>query len=155
MKEEIIRKAKLKDVNEIRKIVNYFATEGKMLPLSLNQIYEKIRDFTVIEKNGKIIGCGALKIIWKDLAEIRSVAIKKKFQKKGYGKKLIENLLKEAEGLDIKKVFVLTYKPQFFEKFGFERITKSKLPHKIWIDCINCPKFPRCDEIPMIKMIKK
>jgi amino-acid N-acetyltransferase len=126
-----------------------------MLPLSLNQIYEKIRDFTVIEKNGKIIGCGALKIIWKDLAEIRSVAIKKKFQKKGYGKKLIENLLKEAEGLDIKKVFVLTYKPQFFEKFGFERITKSKLPHKIWIDCINCPKFPRCDEIPMIKMIKK
>jgi amino-acid N-acetyltransferase len=152
---ETIRKANLKDVNEIRKIVNSFATEGKMLPLSLNQIYEKIRDFTVIEKNGKIIGCGALKIIWKDLAEIRSVAIKKKFQKKGYGKKLIENLLKEAEGLDIKKVFVLTYKPQFFEKFGFERITKSKLPHKIWIDCINCPKFPRCDEIPMIKMIKK
>ena len=155
MKEEIIRKAKLKDVNEIRKIVNYFAAEGKMLPLSLNQIYEKIRDFTVIEKNGKIIGCGALKIIWKDLAEIRSIAIKKKFQKKGYGKKLIESLLKEAEEIDIKKVFVLTYVPQFFEKFGFERTTKSKLPHKIWVDCINCPKFPRCDEIPMIKIIKK
>jgi amino-acid N-acetyltransferase len=155
MKEEIIRKARLRDVNEIRKIVNYFATEGKMLSLSLNQIYEKIRDFTVIEKNKKIIGCGALKIIWKDLAEIRSVAVKRKFHKKGYGKKLIENLLKEAKELDIKKVFVLTYVPQFFEKFGFERITKSKLPHKIWIDCINCPKFPRCDEIPMIKIIKK
>jgi amino-acid N-acetyltransferase len=155
MKEEIIRKAGLRDVNEIRKIVNYFASEGKMLPLSLNQIYEKIRDFTVIEKNKKIIGCGALKIIWKDLAEIRSVAVKRKFHKKGYGKKLIENLLKEAKELDIKKVFVLTYVPQFFEKFGFERITKSKLPHKIWIDCINCPKFPRCDEIPMIKIIKK
>ncbi len=151
----IIRKSKLKDANSIRKIVNNFASEGQMLPLSLNQIYERIRDFYVIEKNGKIIGCGALKIIWKDLAEIRSIAIKKNFQKKGYGKKLIETLLKEAEELDIAKVFVLTYNPQFFGKFGFERISKSKLPHKIWVDCINCPKFPRCDEVPMIKIIKK
>jgi len=155
MKEIVIRKAKLKDAKEIRKIVNFFASQGKMLPLSLNQIYEKIRDFTIIEKNGKVIGCGALKIIWKDLAEIRSVAIKKKFQKLGYGKKLIESLLKDAEELEIKRVFVLTYIPQFFEKFGFEKTTKSKLPHKIWFDCINCPQFPRCDEIPMIKIIKK
>ncbi len=154
-KEIVIRKAKLKDVNEIRKIVNKFAEEGKMLPLSLNQLYEKIRDFTVIEKKGKIIGCGALKIIWKNLAEIRSIAIRKNFQKKGYGRKLVESLLEEAEQLDIKKVFVLTYIPEFFEKFGFEKIIKSKLPHKIWIDCINCPKFPRCDEIPMIKILKK
>lgn len=155
-KEDIkIRKAKLEDVNSIRKLVNEFAEKGRMLPLSLNQIYERIRDFSVIEKNGKIIGCGALKIIWKDLAEIRSIAIKKKFQKKGYGRKLIENLLKEAEEIDIKRVFVLTYIPEFFEKFGFERIPKSKLPHKIWGDCINCPKFPRCDEIAMMKTIKK
>lgn len=151
----IIRKAKLKDANSIRKIVNKFASEGKMLPLSFNQIYEKIRDFFVIEKNGKIIGCGALKIIWKDLGEIRSVAIGKMDQKKGYGKLLIDEILKEAENLDIKKIFVLTYIPEFFEKFGFEKISKSKLPHKIWIDCINCPKFPRCDEIPMIKFLKK
>ncbi|MCM8818139.1 MAG: N-acetyltransferase [Candidatus Omnitrophica bacterium] len=151
----IIRKAKMKEVNLIRKIVNQFAIEGKMLPLSLNQIYERLRDFSVIEKNGKIIGCAALKIIWKDLAEIRSMAIKKTFHKKGYGRKLIETLLKEAEELDIDKVFVLTYTPEFFEKFGFEKIPKSKLPHKIWIDCINCPKFPRCDEIAMMKTIKK
>ncbi|MGC8977459.1 MAG: N-acetyltransferase [Candidatus Ratteibacteria bacterium] len=151
----LIRKAKLKDANSIREIVNSFAVEGKMLPLSLNQIYEKIRDFSVIEKNGKLIGCGALKIIWKDLAEIRSIAIKKKYQKKGYGKKLVENLLKEAEDLDIKKIFVLTYIPDFFSKFGFEKIQKSKLPRKIWSDCINCPKFPRCDEIAMLKILKK
>lgn len=156
MREEIlIRKAKMKDVNSIRKIVNQFADEGKMLPLSLNQIYEKLRDFSIIERNGKVIGCGALKIIWKDLAEIRSIAIKKIFQNKGFGKILIETLLKEAKELDIEKVFVLTYKPQFFEKFGFERIPKSKLPHKIWSDCINCPKFPRCDEVAMMKIIKK
>lgn len=156
MKKEniVIRKSKLKDVPSIRQIVNKFAEEGKMLPLSLNQIYERIRDFSVVEKNGKIIGCGALKIIWKDLAEIRSIAIKKQFQKKGYGKKIVEVLLKEAEELEIKRVFVLTYNPEFFNKFGFEKISKQKLPHKIWIDCINCPKFPRCDEIPMMKIIK-
>ncbi|HOK56471.1 MAG TPA: N-acetyltransferase [bacterium] len=153
--EIIIRKSKLKDVPSIRQIVNKFAMEGKMLPLSLNQIYERIRDFTVLERNGKIIGCGALKIIWKDLAEIRSLAVKQQFQKKGYGKKIVEVLLKEAEELEIKRVFVLTYNPEFFSRFGFEKISKQKLPHKIWVDCINCPKFPRCDEIPMMNILKK
>ena len=138
MKEKIvIRKANVKDANEIRKLVNSFASEGKMLPLSMNLVYERLRDFTVIEKKGKIIGCGALRITWKTLGEIRSVAISKNFQKKGYGKKLIEILFKEAEEL------------------GLEKIAKSKLPHKIWLDCINCPKFPRCDEIAMMKKLKK
>jgi len=156
MKEKIvIRKANIKDANEIRKLVNSFASEGKMLPLSMNLVYERLRDFTVIEKKGKIIGCGALRITWKTLGEIRSVAISKNFQKKGYGKKLIEILFKEAEELGLEKIFVLTYIPEFFEKFGFEKISKSKLPHKIWLDCINCPKFPRCDEIAMMKKLKK
>ncbi|MCM8785867.1 MAG: N-acetyltransferase [Candidatus Omnitrophica bacterium] len=157
MKKEdiIIRKGRLEDVVFIRKMVNKFAEEGMMLPLSINQIYERIRDFSIIEKNGKIIGCGALKIVWKDLAEIRSIAIKKQFQKKGYGKRIVEELLKEAEQLKIKKVFVLTNKPEFFSKLGFEKISKQKLPHKIWVDCINCPKFPKCDEIPMMKSLKK
>ena len=156
MKEKIvIRKANIKDANEIRKLVNSFASEGKMLPLSMNLVYERLRDFTVIEKKGKIIGCGALRITWKNLGEIRSVAISKNFQKKGYGKKLIEILFKEAEELGLEKIFVLTYIPEFFEKFGFEKIAKSKLPHKIWLDCINCPKFPRCDEIAMMKKLKK
>ncbi|MCD6407652.1 N-acetyltransferase [bacterium] len=151
----MIRKANIKDANEIRKLVNSFASEGKMLPLSMNLVYERLRDFTVIEKKGKIIGCGALRITWKTLGEIRSVAISKNFQKKGYGKKLIEILFKEAEELGLEKIFVLTYIPEFFEKFGFEKISKSKLPHKIWLDCINCPKFPRCDEIAMMKKLKK
>jgi len=156
MKEKIvIRKANVKDANEIRKLVNSFASEGKMLPLSMNLVYERLRDFTVIEKKGKIIGCGALRITWKTLGEIRSVAISKNFQKKGYGKKLMETLFKEAEELGLEKIFVLTYIPEFFEKFGFEKISKSKLPHKIWFDCINCPKFPRCDEIAMMKKLKK
>lgn len=151
MKSLKIRKATIKDSKKIRDIVNTFAEQGKMLPLSFNQIYERIRDFWVIEKNKQIIGCGALKPVWKDLAEIRSVAIKEKFQNKGYGKLLIEKIIEEAKEMGFKKIFVLTYKPEYFKKFGFKKIQKAKLPHKIWIDCVNCPKFPKCDEIALIK----
>ncbi|MBN1444593.1 MAG: N-acetyltransferase [Candidatus Omnitrophica bacterium] len=150
----VIRKAKMGDVNHIKRIVNNFAEAGKMLPLSINQIYDRLRNFWVIDLEGKVVGCGALKIIWKDLGEIRSIAVSPKYQKKGYGNLLIEKLFEEAGSMDIKKVFVLTYIPPFFEKLGFERIQKSKLPHKVWIDCINCPKFPRCDEIALMKIMK-
>ena len=153
-KEEItIRKARITDSNCIKKLVNSYAEESVMLPISINQIYEKLRNFSVIEKNGQVIGCGALKIVWKDLGEIRSVAIARSQKNKGYGRVLINELLAEAKSLDLKKVFVLTYVSGFFEKMGFEKISKSKLPHKVWIDCINCPKFPRCDEVALQKKI--
>lgn len=154
MNEIKIRKAIIKDTPKIREIVNKFAEKGLMLPLSYNQIYERIRDFWIIEKGKQIIGCGALKPTWKDLAEIRSVAIKAKFQKRGYGKILIEKLIEEAKQLGFKKIFVLTFKPDYFKKFGFREIPRSRLPHKIWMDCINCPKFPKCDEVPLIKILE-
>ncbi len=144
-----MRKARVTDSNYIKKLVNQYAENGVMLPISINMVYERLRNFSILEKDGKVIGCGALKIVWKDLGEIRSVAIAPSQNKKGYGRILINHLLEEAEKLEIKKVFVLTYVPGFFEKMGFSRISKSKLPHKVWTDCINCPKFPRCDEIAM------
>ncbi len=151
----VIRKARTADVNNIRKLINAFADEGRMLAVSLNQLYEGLRNFWVLELDGKVIGCGALKIIWEDLGEIRSIAISEKFQKSGYGNLLVTKLLQEAEELELKKIFVLTYVPAFFQKLGFERIVKSKLPHKVWTDCINCPKFPRCDETALLKKLEK
>ncbi len=153
--EPIIRKARITDVNQIKNLINRFANEGKMLPVSVNQLYEGLRNFSVIELNGEVIGCGALKIMWEDLAEISSTAVMEKYQNKGYGNKLIHSILEEAETLQIEKVFVLTYVPEFFAKFGFEKIPKSRLPHKVWNDCINCPKFPNCDETAMMKKLSK
>ena len=150
-----LRRAKMGDVNQIRRLINNFAAEGTMLPVSLNMLYERLRNFLVVEVNNKIIGCVALKIVWKDLGEIRSLAISKKHQGKGYGKILVKKALNEAKALDLKKIFTLTYVPEFFEKLGFEKIMKSKLPHKVWSDCINCPKFPRCDETALLKILKK
>jgi amino-acid N-acetyltransferase len=91
--------------------------------------------------------------MWEDLGEIRSLAVLKKQQKNQYGKLLVSKLLEEAKEMELKKIFVLTYVPVFFEKFGFQKIIKSKLPHKVWSDCINCPKFPRCDETALIKKL--
>lgn len=145
-----IRKAKIADSKEIHKLVNEFAKKEEMIPRSLNELYEKIRDFIVCEENGKIQGVCALHVLWEDLAEIRSLAVKQDYQKKGIGNRLVKRCLSEAKSLGIQKVFVLTYNPAFFRKRGFLDIDKSSLPQKIWGDCIRCPKFPECDEHALI-----
>ncbi|MEN2994714.1 MAG: N-acetyltransferase [Thermodesulfovibrio sp.] len=149
-----IRKATVSDVKSIHKLINEFAKKGEMLPRSLNELYENIRDFLIAEENGEIKGVCALHILWEDLAEIRSLAVKKDSQKKGIGTLLVKKSLNEAKKLGIKRVFVLTYIPEFFKKIGFKNFDKSKLPQKIWGDCIRCPKFPECDEVALIYEIK-
>ncbi|RLB10129.1 MAG: N-acetyltransferase [Deltaproteobacteria bacterium] len=144
-----IRKAKIKDVPQIHKLINYYAEKGVVLPRSLSELYEHIRDYTVVEENGVVYGACALGICWEDLAEIRSLVVSEERKGKGYGIMLVQECINEAKQLGVKKVFVLTYVPEFFKKFGFKQIKKSLLPHKIWADCIKCPKFPDCDEIAM------
>lgn len=141
----------MSDVRQIHKFINEFAKRENMLPRSLNELYENIRDFFVFEDNSVIKGVCALHVLWEDLAEIRSLAVKKEYQKQGIGKNLINKCLQDAKNLGIKRVFTLTYVPDFFKKLGFIEIDKTKLPHKIWGDCIRCPKFPECDEYALIK----
>ncbi|HIC09457.1 MAG TPA: N-acetyltransferase [Aquificales bacterium] len=147
----VLRKAKPKDAVKIHELVNEYAKEGLLLPLSLNKLYDNIRDFWVYEEGGEIVGCAALHIVWEDLAEIRSLAVKREHHKKGVGKKLVLRCLEEAKEYDLKRVFVLTYQVEFFKKLGFRELDKRLLPHKVWSDCINCPKFPTCDETAMIR----
>ena len=149
----MIRKAKIKDIKQIQELIAYFAKQDVMLPRSLNELYENIRDFWVYEQKGKIYACVALHISWNDLAEIKSLAVAKKVQGKGVGKDLVTTCLAEAGFLGAKKIFVLTYKPEFFKKMGFKRIKHANLPHKIWAECINCCKFPNCREIALLKVL--
>lgn len=149
----MIRKAKIKDIRQIQELINTFAKQDVMLPRSLNELYENIRDFWVMEDKNRIIGCAALHISWDDLAEIKSVAVLKKYQGKGIGRELIGVCLNEAIPLGAKKIFVLTYKPGYFKKFGFKRINHASLPHKIWAECINCCKFPNCQESALLKTL--
>jgi amino-acid N-acetyltransferase len=147
----LVRKAVAGDVKAIHKLVNEFAEEDKIIPRSLNDLYENLRDFFIcVDDNNRIIGACALHISWEDLAEIRSLAVARSIQKQGVGTTLIEKALEEARQLGIKRVFSLTYIPKYFEQFGFQEKEKSELPHKIWGDCMKCHKFPDCDEIAVI-----
>ncbi|MFH0732409.1 MAG: N-acetyltransferase [Candidatus Omnitrophota bacterium] len=150
----IIRKAKISDAVPIQKLIQQYAESDVMLMRPLMQIYEEIRDYFVALKGKTVIGCCALHVCWKDLAEIKALAVKPKFKGKGIGRMLVEANLQEAVNIKIKKVFCLTYIPRFFRKFGFRKIDKKYLPHKIWNECINCPKFPKCDEVSMIKTFR-
>jgi len=149
----MIRKARIEDIKQIQNLINSFAKKDLMLPRSLNELYENLRDFWVIELNKKIIGCAALHISWDDLAEIKSLAVARDKQKKGFGGELISASLSEAKQLGAKRAFVLTYKPDYFKRFGFSRVKNSALPHKVWAECINCCKFPNCQEIALIKKL--
>ncbi len=151
----MLRKATIDDVEKIYKLINDFAAKNAMLPRSLSELYENIRDFFVFIQDGQVVGCAALHIFWKDLAEIKSVAVMESCQRKGVGKKLVMVCKREARKLRIAKMFVLTYVPEFFEKCGFRRVEKETLPHKIWSECVKCHKFPDCGEIPLIYELNK
>lgn len=143
----IIREARLTDVEDMHHLVNNYAEKGLMLSRPRSMLYEYIREFAIAEIDGEIVGTGALHIMWADLAEIRAVAVKEGFTKKGVGRKLVEYFLAEARQLGIPRVFTLTYQPEFFEKMGLVVVDKNNMPQKVWKECINCPKFPNCDEV--------
>ena len=147
----LIRKAKISDVKEIQKMVEVYAQKGEMLPRSLSELYDNLRDFFVYEEEGEVAGVCALHISWDDLAEVRSLVVAERHIRKGIGKKLVTACVDEAREFGIKRVFALTYQRAFFEKLGFHEVDKAQLPHKIWGDCIKCSKFPDCDEIAMVK----
>ena len=145
----LIRKARLSDVETMHQLVNNYAESGLMLSRPRSMLYEYIRDFAVVESDGEIVGTGALHIMWADLAEVRALAVQEDFIGRGAGRRLVEYFLEEAKQLGIPKVFTLTYQTAFFQKMGFTVINKEKLPQKVWKECINCPKFPNCDEVCM------
>lgn len=152
----IIRKAKIQDARSIYQLVGSFSEKGLMLPRSLNSIFENIRDFWVItdDEDKEILGCSALHIVgWDNLAEIKSLSIKDSHHKSGLGRKLVDQCLSEAKEVGIEKVFALTFSPDFFYKCDFLYIDKRDLPHKIWADCIDCPYFPDCKEVAVVKAI--
>jgi amino-acid N-acetyltransferase len=143
----MIRNATMGDVKKMHSLLNHFAGHGLLLGRSYSSLYDQLRDFKVwTDENDDVLGVCALHIIWEDLAEIRSLAVREDSQGGNVGKELVHACLEEAEQLCIDKVFTLTYQPEFFRKQGFTDVDKKELPHKIWSDCINCPKFPDCDE---------
>ncbi len=148
----VVRKAVIADAPAIFELVNFYAAQGQMLPKSKNQVYQNIRDFVVVvmDDDGQLLGCGALHVLWEDLAEVRSLAVCEERQGNGLGRLILSALLEDARQLGLPTVFALTYQAEFFVSMGFRVIDKEELPRKIWVDCIDCIKFPNCDETAVI-----
>jgi amino-acid N-acetyltransferase len=144
------RKAILPDAPAIHALIEGYAGAGIMLPRTIGEICENVRDFTVVEEKGTVIGCGALHLYGQHLAEVRSIAVAREAQGQGAGSKLVDALLKEARQHQVAQVCLFTRSPEYFGRLGFVEVPHAVLPDKIFKDCRNCPMFTRCDETAMI-----
>ncbi|MBQ9487259.1 MAG: N-acetyltransferase [Selenomonadaceae bacterium] len=145
------RSATFADVEEIYSLIAGYASQGLMLPKPHNVLYEALREFVVAVEvdTKKIVGTGALHLTWNELAEVRSMAVHPDYKRQGIGAEIVKRLLVQGRDIGVKNFFTLTYSPEFFESLGFKVTTRESLPHKIWKECIDCPKFANCDEIAM------
>jgi len=149
MAQDGIRKAHPADVLVIHDLLAQAAQTSSVIPRSKPVLYETLRDFFVYCQDGSVRACGALHVMWEDLAEVKSLAVEKDWQGRGMGQALAKACIEEARQMGIRRVFALTAAVDFFEKLGFSEIDKNDLPHKVWGDCVHCPKFPDCDEVAM------
>ncbi|MEE4359779.1 MAG: N-acetyltransferase [Desulfococcaceae bacterium] len=149
----IIRRAVISDIRHIHALLHKYSHQGDLIPRPLTDLYDHIRDFTVAAdtETGHLLGCCALQFCWEDLAEIRSLVVDEEFRRAGLASRLLQTFLEEALRYDLRQLFCLTFKADFFGKFGFTRIDRSELPLKIWADCMLCVRFPDCEGIAMMK----
>jgi amino-acid N-acetyltransferase len=147
-------RAEISDAQAIHDLVNTFARKGEMLPRTMAEVYENLRDFYVVrDASGAAVACGGLHILWADLAEIKSLAVREDLQGQGLGQQVVGACLDEARQIGLTTAFALTYRPGFFEKLGFAQADVMTLPRKVWGECYRCPKFPGCNEIAMVQTL--
>jgi amino-acid N-acetyltransferase len=145
------RKAILPDAENLRALIAAFSGDGTLLPRSLAEICENIRDFTLVVQGDELVGCGALHLYGMHLAEIRSIAVWPQYKGTGAGRVLVDALLDEAEQQHVSCVCLFTRIPEFFAHLGFAEAKREELPDKIYKDCANCPKLHECDEVAMYR----
>ena len=145
----VVDRATVHDAEQIHDLINYWAALGEMLPRTIGETYEHLRDFFVIRDDQGVAACVALHITWFDLAEVKSLAVRANLQSGGHGTRLVEACIEEGRNLGLERLFALTYRPGFFERLGFRQEDVMSLPRKVWNECYRCPKFPGCNEIAM------
>lgn len=150
----MVRNAIMADVPSIHRLITHHAELNRMLFRSHADLYEHLRDFFVyvdtVDGAERVLGCAALELVWRDLAEIKSLAVDEATRGKGIGRQLVEATLAEGRRLGLVRVFALTREQGFFERLQFRVVSKETLPHKVWTDCVRCPLQENCDEVAMV-----
>ncbi len=148
------RPATIPDVDGMSLLINEFASARIMLARGPLYLYQSIKDYKVmtVEQEGveRVVACGGLHVLWEDLAEVRSVAVHPKLQRKGHGRAMVEALIQDAKAIGVHHLFTFTLSEGFFKSLGFETIERSTIPPVVWAECSKCPKFYKCDEIGMM-----
>jgi amino-acid N-acetyltransferase len=145
------REALLRDAEQICDLIASYSGDGTLLPRTLPEICENIRDFVVAEHEGRIIGCAALHLYGPHLAEVRSIAVYPFVKGIGAGRALVEALLQQAERQEVTSVCLFTRIPEFFARLGFATAVREQIPDKLYKDCHRCPRQEHCDEVAMIR----
>ena len=151
----VVRKAIMRDIPLILDLINGYAAKGIMLPRTEFELSEAIRDFSVVMLDGNLLGCGALHFYSPTIAEIRSLAVHEHAKTHGVGRRIVEALVAEAQLYELDAVFAFTYVVEFFRKVGFDVVERGMLPLKAWKDCVRCPKFQACDEIAVLRILRR
>ena len=146
----MIRPACLSDSDSILQLVNTYATDGLMLRKSPFDVYRHIQSFFVYEEADVVLGCARLAVVWKDIGEVASLAVSQEYLNKGIGRYLVSACVERAKDIGLPRVFALTYQCDFFKKCGFRKVSRENLPHKVFGDCLMCPKVECCDESAFI-----
>ena len=141
-----IRRATVPDADRIHELIEQHSSRGLMLPKTPYKVFNNIQRFFVVTEKDNIVGCVSLSILWRDCAEITSLAVDGTQFGKGIGRMLVNRCIEEARELKVDTVFALTYQDKFFEKMGFHKVDKDMFPRKLWRECLECPKLEVCDE---------
>jgi argininosuccinate lyase len=151
-----LRRARIGDVPGIAGVMAPYVVDGTLLPRPVSELYQCVREFHVVERaasNGTpaaIVACAALRLLWRDLGEVRSLAVRPDAHGRGLGAALVEAVVADARALDVPRVIALTREVGFFQRSGFVANPRESLPRKVWTDCVRCPKRHACDEVAMI-----
>jgi len=150
----IVRPAAIDDVPYIHHLLDIYAAQGNLLPRTMSELYQRLRDFFVIEVNGRVAACGALEIFTEYLGEVRSLVVDDAFKGQGFGRMLVERIIEEARLIGLRQLMALTYAAPFFHKLGFKTVPKDTFPEKVWGICVKCYKYNNCDETAVLLVLK-
>ena len=156
----MLRRATLDDVPGIARIMADFVAQGVLLPRPVGELYQCIREFHVAVRPGPggeagvVVACAALRLLWDDLGEVRSLAVRPDHHGLGLGARLVRRLREDARALDLPRVIALTREVAFFERCGFRVVSRDTLPRKVWTDCVRCPRRHACDEVAVVLDLK-
>jgi argininosuccinate lyase/amino-acid N-acetyltransferase len=149
-----LRRATLDDVPGIARIMAEFVAQGVLLPRPVGELYQCIREFHVAVHGAEVVACAALRLLWDDLGEVRSLAVRPDHHGLGLGGRLVERVLADARALDLPRIIALTREVGFFERCGFHIVSRDTLPRKVWTDCVRCPRRHACDEVAVVLDLK-